>query len=687
MAARVLPKNVSTKKPWERLKEKLAYPMYVIPVKSFLEMEGWVPHQEALAAGMVLEYDHDKMEDKVIFISHQWSGWLHPDPKLEQMASLKGALNQLMDGKTTVRSNAMLEMGYDWHVEHSGKWWKENLPQMFMWIDFSSMPQPLAARFAGLSQAQRDLAMAAEKRARHAGMVEALEAQEEGGVGKVSHSGTDHRLVEDKEEEVTKLVKQLTTAVDCIPGYIQRCAMMWVLVPPIEHADVDKAVCDYTSWRSRGWCRMEFKASKLKAGIDMPVMVLDGSYGGQLTYINPCDSCKLNPQNGSFSVEGDRPKVQQVLNELYEQKTKSYIEEHDDLVAYRVVKLMRAASTSKYEYTEEELAVDGETAVARVKEALLWRDEATEEAWMKKQGISLLLCAVCLNDRAAVRELLGRPDAKEALAMYAKPPYTAKERAAEVYRHEPFATLYLKSFDKLSPTCAALALADAETFQMVLAARPPPPGLLTGKDCNDFWASPMSMNDLKPYQQLVEAFPKSEYGPMFAKSMNGFSWIMMTTLCLADEAPEMIDFLVENGAGKGVNELAMGATTLIFAIMYNPELGLATIRKYVEAGADVNKKDSVPTAMKYLSGTLGSLGVKSMRGMSRFMAAYDMGGTPLHHAAKAGNVVATRALVELGADVTIKDRSGATPADVARARHPGTATEALLVASLEGGKR
>ena len=116
---------------------------------------------------------------------------------------------------------------------------------MFLWIDFFAMPQPLSARFKGMSKAAAEAAMAAEKRARHAGMVAAKDGQAQG------HSGMDHRQVDDKEEEVARLVALLTTAVDCIPGYIQRCAMMWVLVPPIHHADVDLAVCDYASWCAR----------------------------------------------------------------------------------------------------------------------------------------------------------------------------------------------------------------------------------------------------------------------------------------------------------------------------------------------------------------------------------------------------------------------------------------------------
>ena len=150
---------------------------------------------------------------------------------------------------------------------------------------------------------------------------------------------------------------------------------------------------------------MEFKASKLKVGSDMPVLILGCGQGGgddQLTYINPCDCWKLNPSSGDFSVEADRPKVQGVLNELYDAKLASYLEQND-LMAYRVCLMLRASSTSKYELSAEEHAVGGAAAIARVKGKLKWRDEPTEDAWMAKHHISLLLCAICLNDRPAVR--------------------------------------------------------------------------------------------------------------------------------------------------------------------------------------------------------------------------------------------------------------------------------------------
>ena len=261
--------------------------MHVISVPDFLSLDEWLPHQDALSAGLLQEYDHEKMDGRVLFVSHQWSSWLHPDPKLEQMNSLKFALGKLLEGKTEVRSNSILEFSYKWNLRHTGAWWKQNLPQTYLWIDYLSMPQPLSARFKGMAKSEVDEAMAEEKRARHAGM--GAEGEGEASVG---HSGMDHRQVDSstgsqdaKEEEVARLVGLLVKAVDCIPMYIQRCSMMWVLVPPTSHSDVQGAMCDYTTWRNRGWCRMEFKASTLKAIVngksDMPVMVLQVKSGTQ----------------------------------------------------------------------------------------------------------------------------------------------------------------------------------------------------------------------------------------------------------------------------------------------------------------------------------------------------------------------------------------------------------------------
>lgn len=62
---------------------------------------------------------------------------------------------------------------------------------------------------------------------------------------------------------VLELVAQLKAAVDSIPSYIERSSMMWVVVPPVKHHSLEGQICDFSSWRKRGWCRMEFAACKV----------------------------------------------------------------------------------------------------------------------------------------------------------------------------------------------------------------------------------------------------------------------------------------------------------------------------------------------------------------------------------------------------------------------------------------
>ena len=157
--------------PHARQSEADSYPLYCIPVSTFLGLgdkdwlgrrdhPSWVPHQEALEQGLLVEYDEATMADLVIFISHQWTSWYHPDPKGDQLRALKFSIEKLLEGQTAVRSNPQLEMKYSRYINNTGAWWKQMLPKMFLWIDFFSMPQPLAARFKGMSKEQIDESMA-----------------------------------------------------------------------------------------------------------------------------------------------------------------------------------------------------------------------------------------------------------------------------------------------------------------------------------------------------------------------------------------------------------------------------------------------------------------------------------------------------------------------------------------------
>lgn len=163
-----------------------------------------------------------------------------------RLNSLKKLIRRLLAGEMAVESNAILQVMYGLRMTTTRDEWKRRLPNMFVWFDFISVPQPT---------------MVADQ------------------------ASSDHRMA----DVVTDLVKSLRNAVDSIPTFVERSSMMWILCPPCKHADSDGKICDFASWRSRGWCRLEYAASKLARGDDMPVMVIR-STDGEPEYFNPCDT-------------------------------------------------------------------------------------------------------------------------------------------------------------------------------------------------------------------------------------------------------------------------------------------------------------------------------------------------------------------------------------------------------------
>lgn len=176
------------------------YPFYAIPVPELLELGEWKPHQTLLAEGKLRECTED---EDVIFVSHQWLGFHHPDPKGEQLASLQLLLRRLPAGEIEVSSNSTLLTIYGLQMTTHAAEWQRRLPKMLIWLDYFSVPQPEAAAAAGGAD----------------------------GGGELERCTSDHRLA----EAVSDVVTQLRGAVDSIPTYIERCSQLWVLAPPCQH--------------------------------------------------------------------------------------------------------------------------------------------------------------------------------------------------------------------------------------------------------------------------------------------------------------------------------------------------------------------------------------------------------------------------------------------------------------------
>jgi predicted SAM-dependent methyltransferase len=117
------------------------YPFWVIPVTELLKLEAWQPHQDLLEAGVLKEITDDN-DVEVIFISHQWTAFNHPDPSNEQLEHLQRVIRKLMSWKIAIKENAFMNLVYQSSVGMTGAEWKAKLPGMYLWIDYISIPQP-----------------------------------------------------------------------------------------------------------------------------------------------------------------------------------------------------------------------------------------------------------------------------------------------------------------------------------------------------------------------------------------------------------------------------------------------------------------------------------------------------------------------------------------------------------------
>ena len=218
------------------------YPMYAISVPNLLKLEKWEPHQDLLKAELLTEIK-SSMDVEVLFISHQWTSFTHPDPTGEQLSALQAVITKLLEGKTSVRSNAILEGIYNSKTVITGAEWVTRLPNMYVWLDYFSIPQPGASPHMKqtVDTATRKMSTTDHRQ--------------------LFADGAEVKLDADGDGQITmaELIEGLKNAVDSIPSYIERSSMTWVLVPPIPHTDLPDAVCDFNSWRCRGWCRMEVR--------------------------------------------------------------------------------------------------------------------------------------------------------------------------------------------------------------------------------------------------------------------------------------------------------------------------------------------------------------------------------------------------------------------------------------------
>lgn len=115
------------------------YPMYLIPVTSFMKLMEHVPaHQDLLEHGLLVEYEPD-MEGRVIFVSHEWCAANNPDPDGVQMRCLQEVLRRMMYGELArIETNWKHQFAFKDNPHVTSKDMKA-VCHMYLWIDYMCM--------------------------------------------------------------------------------------------------------------------------------------------------------------------------------------------------------------------------------------------------------------------------------------------------------------------------------------------------------------------------------------------------------------------------------------------------------------------------------------------------------------------------------------------------------------------
>ncbi|CAE8611084.1 unnamed protein product [Polarella glacialis] len=272
-------------KPWEG---KVAFPvqefpMYLVSMSDFLEMKAVLPHEELKAQGLLVSYT--KQLGPALFILHQWCRPHHPDPDFEQMKVLQEALRNILSGEVKMASGAIVSL-----TLRTGKGLEDvqaqDLHSAFIWYDYFAVPQ-------------------------------------------CNIHASNHP---------EKKLSEFQAAIRSIPSYVDRCKYFIILAPPILRPDL-KDLLDYSTWCSRGWCRVERLVMHI-AFNTMPVILVLAS--NQVIRMLGHDFFQNPPGLGSFAVESDKVLVKELLEGVVLRQLEKLLDQ-GKLHHYRMLMSLRSS--------------------------------------------------------------------------------------------------------------------------------------------------------------------------------------------------------------------------------------------------------------------------------------------------------------------------------------------------------
>ena len=295
------------------------FPLHVMTVQDVLQLDRLQPHEEMVEEGKAFHVPKDGV---VIFLSHQWLSFKHPDsPDNVQLRALQQMLRTILEGRVLELFSEEDWKGFATGVDSSKMVVKElqnNLsstqqqltPESFaeiiksahIWWDFFSIPQLSVEYFPA------------------------------------------------RGEDAPKGNQLL--AIESIPYYLERASFLVVCAPASTHVDTGKP-CDLESWRGRGWCRLEEWANFLSVDAMNPLILTEHP---KLAVEEFADfwAFRANTRRGAvgcgdFTNDSDRPLCARILRHMWSVK----LQHLASLDKRQLVTLYGALESKVFATTEE----------------------------------------------------------------------------------------------------------------------------------------------------------------------------------------------------------------------------------------------------------------------------------------------------------------------------------------------
>ena len=379
-AVEVLGKRISTATP-------VQHKMYLISLETLLMLYGskskyhvMEVHQHLKSGGFLCPWEDVPGDAEIVFVSHEWLSWAHPDPKGEQLRVLCCVLERLKKGELDTEMDPFHTILYKHKFTTKGKDWNAMLKRTYLWIDWISMPQP--------------------------------GAEKEKEIGK---------------EKLEQLRLDGSNSIQSIPAYVERSDFIMVLVPGCYHSDRRSPTC-FRSWRRRGWCLLELYASAMARDSSNPPLLVRSERGTPM-WMSPLEILKLSIGLADFTccqrnhvittetqkiisggkvkkIPCDKPIAGGILEQLIDAKINHLFNAECDFVMARLYSVlkhwwMRGISVATMHTPDK----DKKNVISKFKKKLRWGDKDNKE-WFDRGGIGILFYAVMSNQLHVVNKLL-----------------------------------------------------------------------------------------------------------------------------------------------------------------------------------------------------------------------------------------------------------------------------------------